>query len=64
MSTDSPHYSKVEPRELSIGVVCASFNPSLCEALLSRVLDCLEENGKLQNLILERVPGSLSLIHI
>ena len=58
MSTDSPHYSKVEPRELSIGVVCASFNPSLCEALLSRVLDCLEENGKLQNLIVERVPGS------
>ena len=31
---------------------------SLCEALLSRVLDCLEENGKLQNLIVERVPGS------
>ncbi len=58
MSTDSPHYSKVEPSKLSIGVVCASFNPSLCEALLSRVLDCLEENGKLQNLIVERVPGS------
>ena len=58
MSTDSPHYSKVEPSELSIGVVCASFNPSLCEALLSRVLDCLEENGKLQYLIVERVPGS------
>ena len=30
----------------------------VCEALLSRVLSCLEENGKLQNLIIERVPGS------
>ena len=58
MSTDSPHYSSVDPSQLSIGVVCASFNPILCEALLSRVLSCLEENGKLQNLIIERVPGS------
>ena len=30
----------------------------LCEALLSRVLSCLEENGKLQDLLIERVPGS------
>jgi 6,7-dimethyl-8-ribityllumazine synthase len=58
MSTDSPNYSGVDPSQLSIGVVCASFNPILCEALLSRVLSCLEENGKLQNLIIERVPGS------
>ena len=58
MSTDTPDYSIVDPSQLSIGVVCASFNPSLREALLFRVLSCLEENGKLQNLIIERVPGS------
>ena len=58
MSTDSPRYSIVDPKLLSIGVVCASFNPTLCDALLARVTSCLEENGKLGKLLIERVPGS------
>ncbi len=58
MSTDSPSYSIVDPKLLSIGVVCASFNPRLCDALLTRVTSCLEENGKLGELLIERVPGS------
>lgn len=58
MSTDSPDNLITDPAELSIGVVCASFNPHLCEALLKRVTNCLQEEGMLKELLIERVPGS------
>ena len=43
MSTDSPVILITDPAELSIGVVCASFNSDLCESLLTRVTSCLQE---------------------
>ena len=58
MSTDSPVNLITDPAELSIGVVCASFNSDLCESLLSRVTSCLQEKGMLKELLIERVPGS------
>jgi len=58
MSTDSPVNLITNPDELSIGVVCASFNSDLCESLLTRVTSCLQEKGMLKKLLIERVPGS------
>jgi len=58
MSTDSPVNLNTNPAELSIGVVCASFNSDLCESLLARVTICLQEKGMLKKLLIERVPGS------
>ena len=58
MSTDSPVNLITDPAELSIGVVCASFNSDLCESLLTRVTSCLQEKGMLKKLLIERVPGS------
>ena len=58
MSTDSPDNLITDPAELSIGVVCASFNSDLCESLLTRVTICLQEKGMLKKLLIERVPGS------
>ena len=58
MSTDSPDNLITDPAELSIGVVCASFNSDLCESLLTRVTNCLQEKGMLKKLLTERVPGS------
>ena len=58
MSTDSPDNLITDPAELSIGVVCASFNSDLCESLLTRVTSCLQEKGMLKKLLIERVPGS------
>ena len=42
MSTDQPHYPDIDLTELKIGVVCATFNPTLTDALLRRVRDQLE----------------------
>ena len=58
MSTDSPDNLITDPAELSIGIVCASFNSDLCESLLTRVTSCLQEKGMLKKLLIERVPGS------
>ena len=58
MSTDSPVNLITDPAELSIGVVCASFNSDLCESLLTRVTSCLQEKAMLKKLLIERVPGS------
>ena len=58
MSTDSPVNLITDPAELSIGVVCASFNSDLCGSLLTRVTSCLQEKGMLKKLLIERVPGS------
>ena len=58
MSTDSPDNLITDPAELSIGVVCASFNSELCESLLYRVTSCLQEKDMLKKLLIERVPGS------
>ena len=58
MSTDSPDNLITDPAELSIGVVCASFNSDLCESLLTRVTSCLQEKAMLKKLLIERVPGS------
>ena len=58
MSTDSPVNLIADPAELSIGVVCASFNSDLCESLLTRVTSCLQEKAMLKKLLIERVPGS------
>ena len=49
MSTDSPDNLITDPAELSIGVVCASFNSDLCESLLYRVTSCLQEKDMLKN---------------
>jgi 6,7-dimethyl-8-ribityllumazine synthase len=57
MSTDSPKYESIDASELAIGIVCASFNPSLTGALLARVHNFLGK-ANLQNLLIERVPGS------
>ena len=58
MSTDSPDNLITDPAELTIGIVCASFNSDLCEFLLTRVTSCLQEKGMLKKLLIERVPGS------
>jgi 6,7-dimethyl-8-ribityllumazine synthase len=57
MSNDSPIHKSIDASGLTIGIVCASFNPSLTNALLTRVSKHLENAG-LQNLLIERVPGS------
>ncbi len=61
MSNDKPNYSLIPVENLKIAVVCASFNEVLTDALLSRVCQCLEANGKLSELLIERVPGSHEL---
>jgi len=58
MSNDSPTFSKLNPSELKIGVVCAFFNQKLTDILLERVTNALTQNGELKELVLERVPGS------
>lgn len=58
MSTDQPHYPDIDLTELKIGVVCATFNPTLTDALLRRVRDQLQGEPKVTDLLIERVPGS------
>ena len=58
MSQDPPNPVIIDPSALSICVVSASFNPALTNALLDRVTQCMEANGALNQLFVERVPGS------
>ena len=58
MSQDPPNQVILDPSALSICVVSASFNPALTNALLDRVTQCMEANGALNQLLVERVPGS------
>ena len=58
MSTDCLTAPVIDPSPFSFGIVCARFNDSLTQHLLSRVVEVLQEQGKPANLIIERVPGS------
>ena len=68
MSTDSPNNLIPNSAELSIGIVCASFNSDLCESLLAGVTSCLQEKDMLKELLIERVlvltklPSGIDLI--
>ena len=59
MSTDCPTAPVIDPSPFSFGIVCARFNDSLTQHLLSRVVEVLQEQGKPANLIIEacaRIP--------
>ena len=58
MSTDSPNAPVIDPSAFSFGLVCARFNLSLTQHLLSRVVEVLHEQGKPGDLVIARVPGS------
>lgn len=58
MSIEIPSFSPIEPSNFRLGIVAAQFNPALADALLSRVVEIIEENGKPMELVIERVPGS------
>ena len=58
MSIEIPSFSPIEPSNFRLGIAAAQFNPALADALLSRVVEIIEENGKPMELVIERVPGS------
>ena len=58
MSSEIQSSSILSSSSLRIGIVAARFNQLLIEALLSRVTECLSQNGEPEFVLIERVPGS------
>lgn len=58
MSLEKQPASILSSSSLRIGIVASRFNSSLTDSLLTRVTNCISENGKPKGLIIERVPGA------
>ena len=58
MSEEAPTFPPIDPSPYEFGIVTASYNQSLCDALLARVTEVLNFSGSPKEVIVERVPGS------
>lgn len=58
MSEEAPTFPPIDPSPYEFGIVTASYNQSLCNALLARVTEVLNFSGSPKEVIVERVPGS------
>ena len=61
MSKDTPEFTEIDPAGFEFGIVTASYNKTLCDALQSRVCEVLNFTGIPKEVIMERVPGSHEL---
>ena len=61
MSEDFPVFSAIDPAGFEFGIVTASYNKTLCDALQSRVCEVLNFTGLPKEVIMERVPGAHEL---
>tara|TARA_B100000212_G_scaffold331982_1_gene299745 strand:+ start:260 stop:733 length:474 start_codon:yes stop_codon:yes gene_type:complete len=61
MSEDTPAFTPIDPAGFEFGIVTASYNKTLCDALQSRVCEVLNFTGIPKEVIMERVPGSHEL---